>query len=302
MEFGRLPSVDQVDFTLPPDAQATTDRLAGLDPSQRTAIYLGTPMWADPAYVGTLYPRGTKSGQFLARYGEQLNTVELNTTYYRVDRGDVARWADAVPDGFRFCPKVHQIISHQMRLRGAEVATERFLKAMSDFGAKLGPIWMLLPPEFGPRDFPVLEAWVRRFGSAAAWAIELRHPDWFRDPRALSAAMSLFDETGVSTVLTDVAGRRDVLHQTLTTDTAFLRFVGNGLHPTDHPRGDDWIERLSSWTARGLRTLYLFLHQPDERSNVEMVHYVAPRLAEATGCTVVTPKRVAAQRSLFGDR
>ena len=53
-------------------------------------------------------------------------------------------------------------------------------------------------------------------------------------------------------VITDTAGRRDCVHQRLTTPFAFIRFVGNNLHPTDYSRMDDWVERIQEWFDQGL--------------------------------------------------
>ena len=53
------------------------------------------------------------------------------------------------------------------------------------------------------------------------------------------------------------------LHMRLTTPIAMVRFVGNGLHPTDYTRIDEWVERIVSWQKMGLREVYFFTHEPD---------------------------------------
>ncbi len=82
----------------------------------------------------------------------------------------------------------------------------------------------------------------------------------------------MLEQYHVSTVITDVAGRRDVLHQRLTTPSVIIRFVGNDLHETDFSRIDEWVEKLKTWFALGLHEVYFFTHEPDN------IH--APRLAK----------------------
>jgi hypothetical protein len=99
----------------------------------------------------------------------------------------------------------------------------------------------------------------------------------------------LFSELGVGTVITDVAGRRDVLHMRLTTPVAFIRFVTNGLHPLDFQRADAWAERLAVWAAKGLQEVYFFVHSPEEQTSPEMMAYVIGRFNERLGLKIRVP-------------
>ena len=75
-------------------------------------------------------------------------------------------------------------------------------------------------------------------------------------------------------MITDVAGRRDVLHQRLTTNTVLIRFVGNNLHPTDYERIDDWVFKIKEWIDRGLSNVYFFTHEPDNILAPELAFYL----------------------------
>ncbi len=104
-------------------------------------------------------------------------------------------------------------------------------------------------------------------------------------------------------MITDVAGRRDVLHMRLTAPIAFIRFVSNGLHPKDYQRADAWAERIAAWAAKGLQELYFFVHSPDEQTSPEMMAYVIGRFNEKLGAGLRLPNLVnggeAANLSLF---
>lgn len=89
--------------------------------------------------------------------------------------------------------------------------------------------------------------------------------------------------------MTDVAGRRDVLHQRLTSRTALIRFVANDLHATDLKRMDDWVTRLAEWINSGLERLYFFIHTPDKSFTPELATYFIKHLNASAGVNVAPP-------------
>jgi uncharacterized protein YecE (DUF72 family) len=84
-------------------------------------------------------------------------------------------------------------------------------------------------------------------------------------------------------VMTDVAGRRDVLHMSLTSSAAMIRFTGNELHPSDFARLDAWAERLAGWFEAGLSELYFFMHQPEESTAPAIANYFIRKLNALCG-------------------
>jgi hypothetical protein len=83
-----------------------------------------------------------------------------------------------------------------------------------------------------------------------------------------------------------------VLHMRLTAPVAFIRFVTNGLHPTDHQRADAWVERIGSWVAKGLREVYLFVHSPGELTSPDVMAYLIGRLNVTCGTSLRVPDLV----------
>ncbi|MBK8563371.1 MAG: DUF72 domain-containing protein [Saprospiraceae bacterium] len=299
MEFGKLPDISQVDFLLPADPPGNAEILrnfpvrnphfvipvGNLIPNPQSPIrnpkvsgqvpqslYVGATGWSVKEWVGKIYPKGTKTTEYLRHYSRQFNTIELNTTHYRIpDSFTVQHWHDEAADDFRFCPKVLQTISHAADLGTGGDLIQRFCVAMSGLGNKLGPCFIQLPPYFGVEKIGVLEAFLKQF--TLPLAVEVRHESWFSNPLNTDRLIELLKSFSVSTVITDVAGRRDVAHMRLTTDKVLVRFVGNDLHPTDFTRLDDWAERLSHWFSMGLQECYFFTHEPD--------NLLAPDLAAA---------------------
>ena len=307
MDFGRIPDVGGVDFALPAEPAANAARGAP-PPADGDAprVWLGAPVWAHDGFVAKIYPPRTARGDMLAAYARQFDAIELNSTWYGVDRERIARWADATPASFRFAAKLPRTITHEGRLGQATDDARRFLDDLAPFGPRLGIVWGVLPEAFGPRDLPALANFVRAWPDDVPLAIELRHPAFFAangPGRPDPGAFDLLAAHGVTAIVTDVAGRRDVLHMRLTTAHAFVRYCGNGLHPSDFARLDDWVERLRLWRDRGVRDTWFFLHQPVEHHTVELAEHLAPRLAARLGATVRAPERVRIpnQGSLFGD-
>ncbi len=263
MDFGRLTSVDGFDFTLPPDHSENTAILASKARQHACAIYLGLPIWAEKSWLGTLYPAKLKDKDFLKFYARQFNVIELNTTYYRIPTPQtIEGWKAATPAQFKFCPKIPQEISHQNQLLGSQVLTHAFCDVLRGLEHKLGTIFLQLPPHFGPEKVEVLKTYLNEFPRDLPLAVELRHPDWFRNVYAFQELMRFLEDIDVGTVLTDTAGRRDVLHMRLTTTRVFIRFTANDLHPTDFPRITDWVNRLADWKESGAEEIYFFIHSP----------------------------------------
>jgi uncharacterized protein YecE (DUF72 family) len=107
---------------------------------------------------------------------------------------------------------------------------------------------------------------------------------------------------GVIALITDVAGRRDVLHMCLTAPAVMVRFVGNSLHPTDFSRIDAWIGRLKQWLEQGLREIYFFVHEPDNVQAPELIRYVIQELNARCELQLKqwTEMNQGSQLSLFG--
>ncbi|WP_192822890.1 DUF72 domain-containing protein [Rufibacter sp. LB8] len=302
MDFGYLPDVSQVDFTLPLDHPATARVLAQAQRPTKPSLYLGCPTWTNKPWVGTYYPAGAQDAQLLYWYSRQFNTLEMNTTYYRIpDATAINRWRQAVPPGFVFCPKLPQVISHDQLLHHVGEPTQQFCEAILGLGPSLGMAFLQLPPFFGPDDWPVLDEYLANFPKEVPLAVEFRHENWFKESDVTQLAFQTLEERNISTVLTDVAGRRDVLHMRLTTPVAMIRFNGHGLVPSDHERLNAWAQRIQQWLDQGLHTLYFFMHQKDiMHAPPALVHFVK-ELETRTGLTLAKPEKVQqfVQGSLF---
>jgi len=132
-----------------------------------TRVSVGTSGWSYPSWRPGFYPAGADPSTFLRYYAERFPTVELNTTGYRLPAEDqFHRWAEQVPDGFEFAPKLPG-----NRLRGLDMFAER-VRAL---GTRLGPIRVSLK---SARDDGVLALLLGSLDPTLRIAFDLEHPSW----------------------------------------------------------------------------------------------------------------------------
>ena len=268
MEFGKVESLGGVDWALAPDPPLTGHVLGGLPDRTDVTCFIGSTAWGQRGFNGTVYPAGTKPADQLAAYGRQFNAIELNASFYRVpDRAQALKWYAAVPDDFRFCPKVHKAISQAADLGIATSRALDFAKAVQHFEHKLGPCFLQLPGDFTTDRRAALEAWLDAWPPHLRLAVELRHESWFATEAGADAFASLAAR-GVGSVITDVAGRRDAAHMNVTAPFTLLRWVGN-VDASDEARLRSWARRILEWARRGVGEVYAFTHQPQEVPSAE---------------------------------
>lgn len=292
MDFGKLPNVDGIDFTLPAD-HAGVDKVLGGTRAQHVRVYVGAPVWADEGFPGKIYPVKAKSKDYVKHYGRQFNSIELNATHYKVPGEDnINHWTASVPGGFRFSPKVLQDISHAPNLVRMAPAMRDLMDQLSLFKQHLGMCFMQLPPHFGTSRLDELLTFLDAV-TVKNMAFELRHESWFTGRDEMKHLCNYLYKNRLCLNITDVAGRRDVLHQRLTCKTAFIRFVANDLHPSDFTRIDAWVERLVEWIGKGLEELYFYLHTPTKSLTPELAIYFIKTLNKAAGLSIEPPKILA---------
>ena len=267
MKFGKLPSLEGVDFNLRDQSPLNRELHAGVSPGTNPTLQIlfGAPVWNAKSWRGSIYPADAPATAFLRHYARYFSCVELNTSHYRIPgAATVRRWQAEVTPHFKFCPKIFKGISHARNGLRDEALAKSWFQFLAELGPFAGPSFLQLPPYFDyarkSELFGFIERWPRQF----ELSLELRHPSWFEDGQVLPALVRYLNSRRVSLVITDVAGRRDVLHDSLSAGTALLRFVGNDLHPSDFSRASAWIKRFESWRQAGLTKLFLFIHEPED--------------------------------------
>lgn len=289
MKFGRTDNFAATDFTLPPVHPGSL-KVLGEQKAKQVKVHVGCPIWADEGFVGKIYPASAKPGNYVKYYGRQFNSIELNISHYKqLDPLTIQRWVELTPGDFKFCPKVHQAISHTPYLYHNIDFMKEFLQTQQHFKQKLGMPFLQLPPNYDSSKLNDLLNFLDQV-AMSHFAVELRHESWFNNEAVLKQVCNYFYKNKLTLLMTDTPGRRDVLHQRLTTKNAFIRFLANDLHPTDYIRMTEWVKRLDTWIENGLEEIYFFMHTPNHSLMPELVIFFLKELAKQTGIKLDPPK------------
>jgi uncharacterized protein YecE (DUF72 family) len=293
MDFGKVENLDEVDFTLPDDHPDTEKLFKSLKKSkkQKQEVYVGCAKWGIKEWVGKLYSPKTKDKDFRVNYLKQFNCIELNPTHYRIPSATmINEWKTGADKDFRFCPKFYQGISHFARLKNCERLTEEFYKSIENFENNLGTCFLQLPPNYPPKNFSDLEKYLVNLPKKTEVCLELRHKEWFSNQKISDELYEMLKKNKIGFVITDAAGRRNVIHMRLSTPTAFIRFVGNSLHPTDYTRIDDWALRIKHWLESGIEKVYFIMHMHDEINSPELCAYTIKQINKHCGLNLKGPE------------
>ena len=286
MKFGSVDNPGDISFSLPEDHSDTAKLLSQYEKVEIPSAYVGCAKW-NPKDLKSLYPKGT--GDKLQYYGQQFNSVELNATFYNTfDADQIADWNSRVPENFKFFPKVNRYISHLKWLNDIESAVDDYYDSIIHFKEKLGTVFLQLRGKFAPKYFDRVQNFIEYWPAELSLAVEFRHPDWFGDEEVAEDLYALLEEHNVANVITDTAGRRDLLHMRPTSNEVFIRYVGAN-HASDFTRLDDWVDRLESWTELGLGNIHFFVHQNNEKKSPELAAYFIKNLNDTLSTELNIP-------------
>jgi uncharacterized protein YecE (DUF72 family) len=195
-----------------------------------------------------LYPRGLGKPRWLGRYAERFDTVEVNSTFYRLASPDaVGRWVEQTPQGFCFTVKASRYLTHIKRLHDLSGGIRRFydpLQPLVDAG-RLGPVLWQLPGNFR-RDDDLLSAALGQL-PAGRHCTEFRHPSWF-----VPEVMEILRDAGVALVIGDHPERPFQTHE-MTTDWTLIRFhYGRRGRRGNYSSAEleTWARRIAQWRRR----------------------------------------------------
>ena len=180
-------------------------------------LLAGTSGYAYKEWKGPFYPEDLPAAKMLQFYAERLPAVEINNTFYRLPKTSVLeRWAEQVPEGFRFSIKASRKITHFKRLKGAEEETGYLLDTVRALGERLGVVLFQLPPNL-KLDLARFDGFLNLVDSETPAAFEFRHPSWYCDE-----VLERLRDRGFALVLVDDESR-DTPDVISTADWGYVR-------------------------------------------------------------------------------
>lgn len=209
---------------------------------------VGTSGYAYDFWKGDFYPDGMKSDEMLGYYAARLPTVEINNTFYRIPKRDVVqRWADVVPESFRFVIKASRRITHLGRLGDVKDSLDYMLTQLEPLGLRCGPVLFQCPPAMR-KDVERLRRFLSWVPESIAPAMEFRHASWADDE-----VFDVLRERNSAWVITDDAGDDPPI--VATADWGFLRLRAGEYAAPDRQR---WAQRIKeTWP----RAFVFFKHE-----------------------------------------
>jgi uncharacterized protein YecE (DUF72 family) len=238
-------------------------------------------MWTHRAWQGRFLAHPRPAHERLRSYAGWCNAVEGNTTFYATPARDtVASWARQTDPGFRFVIKLPKVVTHERRLAGADDVLRAFLDAIEPLGTRAHALWIQLPGSFTPADVPVLDRFLGRLPAAHRYAVEVRHPAFFDDPRSTALLEGVLGDAGAEWVPFDTTAffrsrptseaERDAwtnkprmpLRTVALTDRPIVRYLGRDATARTVEGWQRWIEITAGWLREG-RAPTIFIHTPD---------------------------------------
>lgn len=240
-----------------------------------TKVHVGISGWTYPGWRGVFYPADLPRRQELAYASRQMNSIEINGSFYSLQRPSTyRRWYEETPSGFLFAVKGSRFITHMKKLRDVEVPLANFFASgVLRLAEKLGPIlWQFSPDlRFEPERFSrFMELLPRTTAEAAAlaarhdervagqsWiqeehdgplrhAFEVRHPSFF-----VPAFARLLRRHHAALVFADTAGVWPYAEEA-TADFIYVRLHGaEELYASGYTDAqlDWWAERIRAWRS-----------------------------------------------------
>jgi uncharacterized protein YecE (DUF72 family) len=183
------------------------------------APLIGCAGWNIPKEAAAAFP---PSGSHLERYAAVFPVVEINSSFYRPHQPKTyARWADSVPQGFRFAVKVPRAITHDAQMRDIDAPLARFAGEVKELKDKLGCLLVQTPPKLGFHDGTARDFFLKLQDSFGCMvACEGRHPSWFS-----AIATEVLREGQVTRVIADPAAGQPGPHVPTTNDI-YVRLHG----------------------------------------------------------------------------
>lgn len=287
MKFGKVADPGSVDFNLPPTHPQTKEVLEKFKKKHFKDVRIGCAKW-NRTDLKNFYPRGTKDE--LEYYSSQFNSIELNASFYRMfPEEQFAKWEKKAEGDFKFFPKVPRLISHIKRLNDSNEITDDFIKNVLPLKDKMGMVFLQLRDDFGPKNMDRVQNFFEHWPKEVPLSAEFRHEDWYKDEAAANELNDLMIKNNVTHIITDSAGRRDLLHMRLTNGSTFIRYNGAN-HPSDYTRLDDWLDRLEEWWELGLNNVYFFIHQNVEESSPLLSAYFIEKFNKRFDTEIKIPK------------
>lgn len=163
-------------------------------------IRLGCSGWSYEDWKeGRFYQPGIIDKGMLPFYAKIFDTVEINSTFYRLPSMPqiTQNWVKRTPNDFIFATKFPKQFTHARKdhLQVTEEELKPFYEIVVkslEQGKKLGPILIQFPGSF-KADYPLLENFFTLLPSQYSYTVEFRHKSWLKDQQKTMVLLSKYN-------------------------------------------------------------------------------------------------------------
>jgi uncharacterized protein YecE (DUF72 family) len=236
-------------------------------------ILVGTSGYNYPEWKGSFYPPDLSAARMLPFYASKFPTVEINYTFYRMPTPKlIAGWRAQVPETFRFTLKAPKRITHDKRLRAAEVAesVQGFIAAASELGPQMAALLFQLPPNF-KKDVPLLNEFLSLLPPKTTAAFEFRNASWLDDE-----VFAALKRRNIALCIADSEARETPIVSTA--DYAYLRLRDEGYGDADIVKWTDTAQQLAA-TAKDV---FVYFKHEDEGKGAAFGQQMMKLLGQTT--------------------
>jgi uncharacterized protein YecE (DUF72 family) len=177
--------------------------------------------WSYSFWLNNFYSANTKPEKFLEEYSKHFDTVEVNSSFYRVPSVSVLEnWKNQALADFLFSVKVPKKVTHEKFAKESFDYLDYFLGNVASLGSKLGPLLFQFPPSFKSDSFDALKNLVSVLPKKYRYSMEVRNQSWFED-----RFYDLLGENRIALVMNDSPWLHKL--EKVTADFVYFRWEGN---------------------------------------------------------------------------
>lgn len=230
--------------------------------SAKAGFFSGTSGVVVPLANKQLYPQDFQDKSRLSYYASLFNSIEINSSFYKLPMAStVRRWAESVPDDFRFTFKLWREITHVKELAFNSDHIDRFIEIVAEVGDKKGCLLVQFPPSLTVQYLPGVSKLLERIAITDPqrdWkiALEFRNSTWYTDQ-----TIQLLDDHKTGIVLHDKLSAANTLTHS-NVGFVYLRFHGyNGDYKGSYE--DDFLNEyahyIREWMVEG-QDVYVYFN------------------------------------------
>lgn len=220
----------------------------------RGRFYSGTSNVVLPVPNKLHFPAAYQDKSRLCYYGSLFTSVEINSSFYKLPMAStVGKWADMVPEDFRFTFKLWKEITHNKGLIFEPDHVFKFFDVINRAEGRRGCVLIQFPPSLGVdhiRQFQSLLVNLKDATAQLPWrlAVEFRNASWYKQD-----VYDLLYDWDVGMVMHDMISSAAPFREP-EQDFVYLRFHG----PERGYRGsyadeylEEYAEYINGWLDDG---------------------------------------------------